>query len=114
VGIVGFLNSRAFAALAVSATALGLARFSRNKVVTYREAIGYFVDHRPSDPNAVKGALLRERKSDSTFISWVFLDANDRICLDARGTPHGKRIKASALDPELEQLFGNNNLVIVQ
>src|SRR6478609_1887330 len=49
------------------------------------DAIQYFVQKHPGDPSIVAGAVLRQSHPGGHLIFQVFLDHDERICLDDQG-----------------------------
>lgn len=81
-------------------------------VLTYKEAMEYFVIEKPLQPEEIKGALLRQPHSKGYLITQVFIDdKNDLICRQD-GSPYGRKLVAKNLDNELLENFGNTNLII--
>jgi hypothetical protein len=59
--------------------------------LSYEDAIGWFVDHRPPGQAAARGAILRTALPDGgTEIVQVFLDAQHQLVCAPNGTPHGR------------------------
>lgn len=82
--------------------------------LSYADAIGWFVDHRPPGPAAAQGAIIRTDLPDGgTEVVQVFLDARQQLACAASGTPYGRRLVVSALDQELAEAFGETRLLIV-
>ena len=81
----------------------------------YEEALGWFAKNKPDDARAVKGAMLRTRGGQRGWtITQVFLDAQSALVLKPDGAPYGRRIDALELDDELQDLFGDDDLVVVE
>lgn len=85
--------------------------------MNYSEAIKWFVDNKPQDTEFSKAAMLLmdddEYKTGNMFIQ-VFLDNENNLICDKNEKPYGRRIVVEAMDGELEDLFRDNNLVIVE
>lgn len=82
--------------------------------LSYEDAIGWFVDHRPPRQSAARGAILRTPLPDGgTEIVQVFLDARHQLVCDPNGTPHGRRFVVKELGEELTEAFRGTRLLIV-
>ena len=82
--------------------------------LSYEDAIGWFVDHRPPRHAAAQGAILRSPLPDGgTEIVQVFLDARHQLLCTPNGTPHGRRFVVKELGEELTEAFGSTRLLIV-
>lgn len=85
-----------------------------NPEITYSLVIEYFVTERPEDTRVKKGAVLRENHSQGYLITQVFLDNKNKLVCDTNDRPYGRRIIAKKIDEELQNNFGNQNLIIVE
>jgi len=90
-------------------------------IITYKEAMEYFVVERPNEPRIKKGALLVRKKKDFKDIFWkyydfaqVFLDEKNEVVLRSDQTPYGRHFKAKDIDKELQEAFGKHDLIIVE
>jgi hypothetical protein len=83
-------------------------------VMTYEEAVQYFVTDRPSDPKIEKGAILRQSHSQGDRLTQVFLDRNNDLVRDSDGKPYGRQLVARKIDEEFHNTFGDKNLIIVK
>ncbi len=83
-------------------------------IMTYSEAVKYFVNEKPSSPNFRKGAMLIQRHTDKLIFIQVFLDEKDQLITKADGSPYGRRVFVKDFDMELQDVFGNQELVIVE
>ncbi len=83
-------------------------------VMTYEEAMQYFVTNRPSDPRVKKGGILRQPHPEGQFLAQLFLDGNNQIVYRHDGKPYGRYLVAKKLDEELEDTFDNKDLIIVE
>lgn len=82
--------------------------------LSYEDAIGWFVDHRPPRHAAARGAILRTALPDGgTEIIQVFLDAQHQLVCASNGTPRGRRFVVKELGEELTEAFGGTRLLIV-
>ena len=95
-----------------------LAKLIPNPVVlelmTYKQAVEYFVTQKPDEPKIKKGAMLRETNPEGELIIQVFLDESDRIVCDSNGKPYGHKQVVKQLDDELLEAFDNKNLLIFE
>lgn len=83
-------------------------------VMTYEDAIQYFITDRPSDPRVKKGALLRQPHPQGQLLAQMFLDSNNEVIDRPDGKPYGRQLVAKKLDPELQDAFDNQDLIIVE
>ena len=83
-------------------------------LMTYPDAIRYFVDSRPRDSQVVKGAMLLQPHPQGHMLVQVFLDRENDLACDASGKPYGRRLVVRELDAELGDTFGDKDLVILE
>ncbi|HIK12891.1 MAG TPA: hypothetical protein IGS52_21970 [Oscillatoriaceae cyanobacterium M33_DOE_052] len=83
-------------------------------MMTYEDAIKYFVTDRPKDPRIRKGAILRKPHRQGHHVIQIFLDENNDPVCDSGGQPHGRQLVARELDYELQEYFGDKYLIIVE
>lgn len=82
-------------------------------VMTYAQAIEYFVVARPDDERVVKGAMLRlPHPQGQTFVQ-VFLDRNNEVVYKDK-KPYGRRLLVREFDTELREVFDTKELVLVE
>lgn len=82
--------------------------------LTYSETIAYFVNQRPDDPRIVKGAVLLVPQRGVTQVYFLFLDAQDTPLCDADGHLYGRSLPVLRLDDELQEAFGETELLILE
>lgn len=82
-------------------------------LMTYKSAIEYFVQNRPTLSEVKKGALMREAHSKGYLVSQVFLDDMDEIVCKADGTPYGRKVVVRQFDEELTNSFRGTNMIII-
>ena len=83
-------------------------------VLTYTEAMEYFMEQRPKgDPRVKKGALLRMPYRGGLQIAQLFLDDLGNPLYNRYGRLYGQHIIVDGVDAELERLFGRTNLIII-
>ena len=78
-----------------------------SEMLSYEEAMKYFIVHKDDSPEIVKGALLKEAIGDGFVITQVFLDKNNGVVM-------GCKRKVKRLDNELVNQFKDNDLIIVE
>jgi len=83
-------------------------------LITYEEAITYFVSNRPNDPRIKRGAILRKPHLQGYHIVQMFLDKNNEVVCDSAGKPYGRQLVALQLDKELLDTFGDKNVIMVE
>lgn len=82
--------------------------------LSYEDAIGWFIDHRPSRHAAARGAILRTPLPDrGTEIVQFFLDAKNQPVCASNGTPYARRFVVTELGEELAEAFGGTRLLVV-
>lgn len=82
--------------------------------LTYGEAVRYFAEQRPVDSQVVRGAMLMQPHPQGFLFTQVFLTAENELAGDADGKPYGRRLIVKAVDEELRETFGGNDVVIVE
>lgn len=89
---------------------------SNTHSLTYESAISYFVEERPDNSMVSKGALVRQIDNNSKKITiiQIFLDERNKLVFKPNGEPYGRRLLVSMLDEELEETFGDEDLIIVE
>jgi hypothetical protein len=86
---------------------------TESRVLTYDDAIGWFVDHRPPAATAA-GAILRSpAPGGRTEIMQVFLTDDHQIAANSKNVPYGRRFVVDRIDQELADSFGDTALLIV-
>ncbi|MFI9814528.1 hypothetical protein [Saccharothrix variisporea] len=80
-----------------------------DRVLSYREVVGYLVANRP--PDAHRGVLLRRRRTGAWAFRLAFLGP-DGDPLDDRGRVRGHVVLARDCDDELRELFGDRDLIV--
>ena len=82
--------------------------------LSYEDAIGWFIDHRPPRHAAARGAILRTALPDGdTEIVQFFLDVQNQPVCASNGTLHARRFVVRELDEELTEVFGRTRLLII-
>jgi hypothetical protein len=88
---------------------------SEVSLITYSEAIQYFVDQRQNHPELfAKGAMLLEKTSPGYIFTQVFLNEKNELVCHPDGRPFGRKLTVNQPDDELLQAFGQKLLVIVE
>ncbi|MEU9887662.1 hypothetical protein [Sphaerisporangium sp. NPDC051011] len=83
---------------------------SSQRRLSYEDAIGWFVDHRPPQQSAAQGAILRTPCLTEEPRVQDFLDARHQLVCDPNGTPHGRRFVVKELGEELTEAFRGTRL----
>jgi hypothetical protein len=83
-------------------------------VMTYRAAIEYFVNEAPPEARVSKGIMLRRPHPNGYLFLQTFLDGSNGLVTRPDGAPHGRRLIVNRLDPELDDIFGDQDLVVVE
>jgi hypothetical protein len=82
------------------------------QLLTFADAVRWFVTNQPGDPNIQGGALLRRPHAAGSLIFQVFLDKTDGVCLGPDRRPYGRAFVAASLDDELAAKFRGSDLVV--
>jgi hypothetical protein len=86
-----------------------------DRVLSYREVVGYLAANRPAGPEPVRGALLRRRRTGAWDFRVLYLDeASQPLTDQTSGRPMGYTVLARDCDRELHDMFGNNDLIIFE
>lgn len=83
-------------------------------LMTYEEAMGFFVTRRPQGIPIQQGIILRERRADGFLVIQGFMDAQNNFVQDHEGNPCMRQVMVQRLDDELLYAFGNDDVIIVQ
>ncbi|KPQ39236.1 MAG: hypothetical protein HLUCCO16_08900 [Phormidium sp. OSCR] len=83
-------------------------------LISYDDAMKYFVGDRPNDSRIKKGALLRKPHPQGYHIVQMFLNQNDDLVCDSLGRPYGRQFIAREIDEELQECFADKDVIIVQ
>ncbi|WP_318557290.1 hypothetical protein [Geobacter anodireducens] len=92
----------------------GLLGVQKVPLLSYGEAVKYFVTDRPADERIAKGALLNRKVADGFLVVWLFLDGADKPLADAQGKIYGRKFLVKALDEELAECFSNNEILVFE
>ncbi len=83
-------------------------------VMTYENAVKYFVTERPSDLKVKRGAILKQHHQQGYYLAQVFLDSYNNVLCQTNGKPYGRQLVVRELDEELRDVFGDKDLIIVE
>lgn len=83
-------------------------------IITYKDIVEYSVAQCPNEPNFKKGALLRWKRKNYWDFAQVFLDGKNEIILNHAGKPYGRHFKAVDIDKELQETFGEYDLIVLE
>ncbi|HBE16589.1 MAG TPA: hypothetical protein DDW51_02970 [Cyanobacteria bacterium UBA11367] len=83
-------------------------------VMKYEDAIRYFVTDRPKDPKIKKGIMLRQRHRQGQQFMQSFLDKDNQLVCQPDGIPYGRSLVVKQFDEELQEAFGDQDLIIVE
>ena len=83
-------------------------------VLTYGQAIEYFVRNCPPHPSVGKGVLMRQPHPQGFLVIQVFLDRRNNIVRRRDGRVYGRQLIAEQFDPELNDIFGDKDLILVE
>lgn len=86
-------------------------RFANLELLTYKDAIKYFVENKPA--NVHKGILIRKAELGGTYLmSQLFLDKNDEVMMKPNGGSYGRRVRVQQIDAELRDAFGDKDVIV--
>lgn len=77
------------------------------EALDYEDVVRYLASDKSKYPSAVKGAALRQQAGATWLVSVIFLDKNNEPV-------GGKRVKTEAIGSELQDSFGQNNMVVFE
>lgn len=83
-------------------------------LLSYGEAVKYFVTGRLEDGRIAKGALLSRKVADGFLVVWLFLDGENKPLANTRGKAYGRRLLAATLDEELADCFAETEILVFQ
>lgn len=78
----------------------------------YRAVIAYFVEHAPPAVGAMRGTLIRQPHPKGWLVSQLFLTAGGRPLMRDDDRPYGRKLIVRRFDDELEDLFGDRDMII--
>ncbi len=84
------------------------------EMLTYSEVVKYFVTEKPEDSRIEKGAMIIDNYGEKYLIKQVFLDENNNLVCNTKGTPYGRRIIAINIEEELQDICKGQNLIIFE
>lgn len=84
------------------------------ELMTYGEAIEYFVNHSPPDLKVSKGIMLRQPHTKGFMFVQVFLDEKNNLLSKLNGSPYGRRLIVKQFDEELTEHFSDKDLIVVE
>lgn len=82
--------------------------------MTFRDAVGYFVENRPSEPAVAKGAMLLQPDEEGRLFIQVFLTKTGELVTDHAGRPYCRVARIYRMDDELMNVFKGQDLVVVE
>jgi hypothetical protein len=84
------------------------------ELLTYGEAIEYFVNSSPPDLKVNKGIMLRQPHAKGFMFVQVFLDEKNNLLCKSNGNPYGRRLIVKQFDEELTEHFADKDLIVVE
>lgn len=82
--------------------------------LSYDVLMDMVVKDKPDDERVVAAALLREKKGDITKISIIYLNRkNEPIFGDGNGKEYGFSMQSALINPDVDDLFGDKDLVLL-
>jgi hypothetical protein len=83
-------------------------------LMTFKDAVRYFVTERPASTLVRKGAMLRQPHPSGHLLVQVFLDEHNEFVHGPDDRPYGRRLVVKQFDHELLEAFGTDDLVVVE
>ncbi|GFO67478.1 hypothetical protein GMLC_10570 [Geomonas limicola] len=83
----------------------------RIDLLTYPEAVRIALHHLPQAVENARGVLVKRPDPTGFLFIWLYLDADCKPVLGADGQLVGKKLLISRLDEELDELFGDNDMI---
>ncbi len=84
------------------------------KTLSYDVLMEMVVKEKPDDERVVAAAILREKKGEVTKISVVYLNSkNQPIFGDGNGKDYGFSLQSALVNPDIDDLFGDKDLVLL-
>lgn len=84
------------------------------KTLSYDILMDMVVKERPDDERVVAAALLREKKGNVTKISIIYLNGkNEPVFGDGNGKDYGFSLQSTQVNPDVDDLFGDKDLVLL-
>lgn len=84
------------------------------KPYTFEDMVRYFVNNKPDNMGKIRGALLREKAFMGYKLTCVFIDADNSIVVRKNGKPYGESLNVRSFDSELEDHFGDSDMIILE
>lgn len=83
--------------------------------ISFKEIIEYFTENKPQiNKDDAQGALLRHKNPNEIILLQVFLNPeNNKPLKMSNGQLYGQKITCQTLDTELEDAFGDKDILIV-
>jgi hypothetical protein len=86
-----------------------------DRLLSYRQVVGYLATHQPEAPFLVRGALLRRERVGGWLFRLLYLDEGQDPMRDRHtGRLLGRSILARDCDAELRRLFTGRDLIIFE
>lgn len=76
------------------------------------EILGYFASNAPDDFAINAGVLFRKPNGGSYLVAQCFLNAAGELGCDRLGRPYGRFFRTHAFDNGLQDIFGQEDLII--
>jgi len=83
-------------------------------LLSYRNVVAYTVDHAPPTLRADQCIVVRKPHPRGFLIVQAFTNAEGQLVRGRKGEVLGRRIVAKELDPELTELFGEKDLLVLR
>jgi hypothetical protein len=83
------------------------------RVLTYSEAMDWFIRHKGDHPDIAKGAMLKKQLTKMQEITFCMLSKANNLVSSNNGRPIGLKWEVGGLDAELTSLFGDNEIIII-
>ena len=81
-------------------------------VMSYEDVIRYVFDNKTDDTK--KAAVFGKKNNGKWIISQFFLNESGGFIKNKNNMLHGRKVSVQKIDTELEELFGKNDMIIIE
>jgi hypothetical protein len=81
-------------------------------VMSYEDVIRYVIDNKTDDTK--KAAVFGKQNNGKWIISQFFLNESGTFIKNKSNILHGRKVSVQKIDTELEELFGKNDMIIIE
>lgn len=80
--------------------------------MSYEDVIRYVVNNKTDDTK--KAAVFGKTSNGKWIISQFFLNESGDFIKNKNNMLHGRKVSVQKIDTELEELFGKNDMIIIE